>query len=257
MKQIFLSVVIPCYNEKENLERGALDQVKDYLEKQSYSWEVIVVNDESPDGSGEIVKSFCQKTSGFKLLDIKHGGKAVAVYSGIKEAVGEIILFTDMDQSTPINELSKILPKFKEGFDIVIGSRGLERKNFSFFRKLASFIFKNFREILLSSKISDTQAGFKAFKTSVAKELFPLLTIIKNASQAKGWTVSAFDVELLTAAVVRGYKIAEVPIVWEDRDESIAKAKERKGGKFFKESLDMAKEVLRVKCNLILGRYHK
>ncbi|MEK7127311.1 MAG: glycosyltransferase [Patescibacteria group bacterium] len=257
MDKIYLSVVIPCYNEKENLQRGVLDEVRDYLKRQPYTWEVIIVNDESPDGSDDLVQKFCENNSGFRLISIKHGGKAIAVYSGVKETKGEITLFTDMDQSTPIVELAKILPKFNEDFDIVIGSRGLERKNSSLFRKLASFIFRNFREILLSSHVVDTQAGFKAFRTVVAKELFSLLTIIKNTGQANGWTVSAFDVELLTIAEIRGYKIAEVSIVWEDRDESIAKAKERKQGKFIKESIDMAREVIRVKYNMMVGRYKK
>jgi len=86
--------------------------------------------------------------------------------------------------------------------------------------------------------------------------LLPNLAVIKKIS-AKGWTVSAFDVELLTMAQVRGFKIAEVPIIWEDRDESVAKAKERKQGKFIKESIDMAKEVLRVKYNMVMGHYKK
>jgi|SRR3989344_813906 len=258
MSDVYLSVVIPSYNETENLKRGVLNEVRDYLAKQSYSWEVIVIDDESPDEEARnLARIFCEQNSGFKYLQARHSGKAMSIYQGVQIANGEIILFTDMDQSTPISELEKMLPKYNEGYDIVIGSRGIERKNSSSFRKFASFIFRSFRNIVLSSNIVDTQAGFKTLKISVARELFPLLSVVKNSGLAKGWTVGAFDVELLVIASIRGYKIGEIPIAWEDRDESVAKAKERKQGKFVKESLDMAKEVLRVKYNMLMGRYKK
>lgn len=258
MGNMYLSVIIPSYNEKENLQRGVLGEVRDYLKKQGFTWEVIVIDDGTPDlEARELAKSFCEQNKGFRFIQADHGGKAKTVFEGVKAAAGEIILFTDMDQSTPISELAKVLPKFREGYDIVIGSRGLERKNFSVFRQMASSIFRNLRLVVLSSRIVDTQAGFKAFKSSVAKELFPLLTVIKNAGVVNGWTVSAFDVELLTAAEVRGYRIAEVPIEWADRDESVAKATERKQGRYLKESLDMAKEVFMVKYYQLRGAYNR
>jgi dolichyl-phosphate beta-glucosyltransferase len=259
MKEVFLSIVIPSYNETENLRRGVLEEVKNYLSKQKYTWEVIVSDDQSPDAeSQKLAKDFCDHNPGFTFLENPHGGKPLAVWAGIQKANGKLLLFTDMDQSTPISELDKILPYFDQGFDIAIGSRGLERKNFSFFRKLASFLFRSIRRSALLPKIVDTQAGFKCLRTSVAKEVFPMLAVIKAAGkQAKGWTVSSFDVEMLVIAQRRGYKIAEVPIVWEDKDESVAKAKERMGGKFIKESIDMFQEVLRVKINLIRGLYDK
>ncbi len=258
MKDLYLSVVIPSYNETENLQRGVLAEVANYLKRQKYSWEVIVVDDESPDPEArKLAKDFCSANPGFVFIQAKHGGKAMSIYQGVKESKGKIILFTDMDQSAPISELEKLLPKFDEGYDVVIGSRGLERKNFSPLRKLASFIFRNFRNIILASNIVDTQAGFKAFRSEVAKEIFPALSVIKRSGAAQGWTVGAFDVEFLVIARMRGYKIAEVFIKWEDRDESVAKAQERRQGKFIKESVDMAKEVLRVKYNQTMGYYKR
>lgn len=258
MKDIYLSVIIPSYNETENLRRGVLGEVKDFLSKQKYTWEVIVSDDESPDlESKRLAKEFCEQDKGFTFLANKHGGKPMAVWSGIKTAKGNYVLFTDMDQSTPISELDKLLPFFDQGFEVVIGSRGLERKNFSLFRMLASGVFRTFRRALLLSEIVDTQAGFKAMKIEVAKEIFPMLGVLsQSAARVRGWTVTSYDVELLTIAQIKGYKIAEVPIVWEDRDESLAKAKERQQGKFVKESIDMFKEILRVKLNQILGKYN-
>lgn len=255
--KIFLSVVIPSYNETENLRRGVLDEVKDYLSKQQYSWEVIISDDGSPDeDSRKLAKEFCHQNKNFHFLENAHAGKPFAVWSGIKQASGEIILFTDMDQSTPISEVEKLLPSFKLGFDVVIGSRGIERKNFSLLRRLASMIFREIRRSVLLRDIIDTQAGFKATRRSVAQEIFPLLQVIRSDKEkATGWKVTSFDVELLVAAQTRDYKIAEVPVDWEDRDVSIGKS--RGTGKFVAESLDMLSEIFRVKLNDFRGFYKK
>lgn len=257
MDKIFLSVVIPSYNETENLKRGVLEEVKSYLSKQKYSWEVIISDDGSPDQqSRTLARDFCDRNKDFVFLENDHAGKPFAVWSGIKKTRGGIVLFTDMDQSTPIFEVEKMLPLFDQGFDIVIGSRGMERKKFSLFRRLASMIFREFRRSLLLTEIIDTQAGFKAFRTEVAKEIFPLLQVIRsNKSKTSGWKVTSFDVELLVAAETRGYKIAEVPIFWEDRD--VSKGKSRGTGKFVQESVDMVKEIIRVKINDLRGYYGK
>jgi len=246
----FISVVIPCFNEEKNLERGVLDEVRRYLKKQKYHYEVIISDDGSTDKSLNFLEKYCQKNPNFILLKNPHGGKPFAVRAGIKKASGKIVLFTDMDQSTPIKEVEKLLPFFEKNYDVVIGSRGLERKGFSFFRRLASRVFLLFRKALLLKEINDTQCGFKAFKNRVAKDLFSQLLIFKNPAKIKGWRVGAFDVELLFIAQKRGYKIAEVPVFWEDKD--IARGKQRK---FLKESWQMLKEIIRVKINDLRGLY--
>jgi len=250
MNKPYLSVVIPCYNEEKNLKRGVLDEVKKYLKKQSYSWEVIVSDDGSTDKSKEFLEKYCRKNPDFILLKNPHGGKPFAVRAGIKKAKGKLVLFTDMDQSTPIKEVEKLLPFFEKGYEVVVGSRGLERKGFSFFRRLASKIFLLFRKGLLLKEINDTQCGFKAFKNRVAKDLFSQLLIFKNPAKVKGWRVGAFDVELLFIAQKRGYKIAEVSVEWKDKD--VTNEKQRK---FLKESWTMLKEILRVKINDLKGLY--
>jgi len=256
MKEIFLSVIIPSYNETENLKRGVLDEVKSYLSQQKYFWEVIISDDGSPDQEARsLARNFCNRNESFVFLENDHAGKPFAVWSGIKKAAGKIVLFTDMDQSTPISEVEKMLPIFDKGFDIVIGSRGVERKKFSLLRRLASMIFRELRRSLLLTEIIDTQAGFKAFRVEVAKEIFPLLQVIRSDKSASGWKVTSFDVELLVAAERRGYKIAEVPIFWEDRD--VSKGKSRGTGKFVQESLDMLSEIFRVKLNDLRGFYNK
>ncbi|MBI3559266.1 glycosyltransferase [Candidatus Gottesmanbacteria bacterium] len=253
---MFLSVVIPSYNETENLKRGVLGEVRNYLSQQKYLWEVIISDDGSPDQQSKtLARDFCDRNQNFIFLENNHAGKPFAVWSGIKKAAGKIVLFTDMDQSTPISEIEKMLPLFEKNFDVVIGSRGVERKKFSLFRRLASMIFREFRRSLLLAEIIDTQAGFKAFRTEVAKEIFPLLQVIRSDKSASGWKVTSFDVELLVAAERRGYKIAEVSIFWEDRD--VSQGKSRGTRKFIQESLDMLSEIFRVKLNDLRGFYNK
>ncbi|MBM3205645.1 glycosyltransferase [Candidatus Shapirobacteria bacterium] len=244
----FLSVIIPCYNEEKNLKRGVLDEVDKYLQKQKWPSEVIISDDESTDNSRELVQKYLKTHSRFKLLENKHAGKPFAVRAGIEKAQGEVVLFTDMDQSAPLKEFDKLLPFFQKGFEVVIGSRGQKREGFSLVRLIGSNVFRLIRQQLLLKKIVDTQCGFKAFKNKMAKDLFLSLLIFKEKQKTKGWKVGAFDVELLFIAQKRGYKIAEVEINWEDKD--IGKQK-----KYFKESKEMLQEIIRVKLNDLQGRY--
>lgn len=246
----FLSVVIPCFNEEKNLKRGVLDEVENFLRNQKYQSEVIISDDGSTDGSIKFIKEYIRRHPRFKLLENRHAGKPFAVRAGVEKAKGRIVLFTDMDQSTPISEFDKLLPFFEKGFEVVIGSRGQSREGFSFLRVLASRVFRLIRQQLLLKNIVDTQCGFKAFKNEVAKDLFSRLLIFKEARETKGWRVGAFDVELLFIAQKKGYKIAEVVVAWCDKD--IAQGKQRK---FFKESKEMLKEILRVKLNDLRGKY--
>lgn len=248
----YLSAIIPCYNEEANLTKGALDQVASYLDKQKYTYEVIISDDGSTDRSVELVKAFSKTHPHFRLVENKHGGKPFAVKSGLEQAKGEVVLFADMDQSTPVSEFGKLLPFFKKDYSAVIGSRGRKRAGFSLLRLVASNVFMLVRKSLVLRNIADTQCGFKAFERKVALELFNQLQVFKEKGQVKGWRVSAYDVELLFIARKRGYKIAEVVVKWHDED--ISKGKERK---FIKESKEMFKEILRVRFNDLRGLYNK
>lgn len=246
-----VSIVIPCYNEAENLSSGVLNEVDTYLKTVDYDWEVVISDDEATDGSREIVEKFVKNHAKFIFLKNKHGGKAKAVWEGIQKASGSIVLFTDMDQSTPLKEVEKLLPWYDKGCDVVFGSRGMERENFPWYRKVMSAGFRLFRQIFLLRGVSDTQCGFKSFRKEVAMKIFPMLEAIAATKQAKGWSVSAFDVELLFLAEKFGYKLKEVEVNWKDRDVSTGKAKD-----FVKESKDMVKQILRVKLNDLQGKYN-
>lgn len=247
-----ISIVIPHYNEENNLQKGVLKEINNYLKAQKFPWEVIIVDDESTDNSFNLAKEFIERHPKFKLTKIKHGGKAIALNAGIKEAKGNVILITDMDQSTPLKEMGKSLPYFEQDFDIVIGSRRIKRKGFSLFRKLASSIFRITRKALVLRQIDDTQCGFKAFKTECIKFLFPKLESVKTVKKVRGWHVTAFDVELLFMAKQLGYKIKEIPVEWSDRDESTTKNR-----RFTRESIDMAKQIVNVRLQWLSGKYRR
>ena len=250
MNKIFLSVVIPSYNERANLQKGDLDKVEHYLSKQKYTWEVIVVDDGSTDGSVEFVEKFVKDNPKFNLIKNNHTGKAGAVTKGVLSSNAEFILFTDMDQATPIEEIGKLLPFLQKGYDVVIGSRNSKRKGAPWTRLVMARGMMVLRTILVGiSGISDTQCGFKVFRNTVAKKLFKKVFDINNGfKEISGSKVSAgFDVELLYLAQKMGYKIKEVPVNWlyvETRRVSP-----------LKDSIDGLFDLFKIKMNSIKGIY--
>lgn len=216
MAKPFLSVVIPSYNELANLQKGTLDKVKRYLDGQDYSYEVIVVDDGSTDGSREFVKKFSTGSPTIQLIENNHTGKAGAVTAGMLHAKGKYVLFTDMDQATPIEELENVVPFLKKGYDVVIGSRN-ERKGAPVSRKFMSQANITLRKIIVGlPSINDTQCGFKIFSYEAAQNIFTKIKKIhKGFKTIKGSAVTAgFDLELLLLAENNGYKIKEVPVRW-------------------------------------------
>jgi len=217
MNKVFLSVVIPSYDEMANLQKGVLDKVEHFLSKKQISYEVIIVDDGSTDGSVDFVKNFSLTNPNFKLIENSHLGKAGAVTTGVLSSKGDYVLFSDMDQATPIEEINKLLPYFDEGYDVVIGSRKSQRKGSPWTRKLMAKGMVFLRTFLIGIHgISDTQCGFKMFKKDTAQKLFKIINKLhKNFDAISGSNVSAgFDVELLFIAENLGYKIKEVPVNW-------------------------------------------
>lgn len=217
MGKIFLSVVIPSFDEMANLQKGVLDKVEHFLSKKDYSYEVIIVDDGSTDGSIEFVKKFSLSNPKFRIIENPHLGKAGAVTAGVLNSKGDYVLFSDMDQATPIEEIDKLLPYFDQGFDILIGSRKSQRKGSPWTRKLMARGMIFLRTFLIGIKgISDTQCGFKMFRREVAQKIFKKINTLHNSfKKVSGSNVSAgFDVELLFIAGNLGYKIKEVPVDW-------------------------------------------
>lgn len=210
----YLSVVIPAYNEEENYRKGALDQVLSYLAQQKYLWELVIVDDGSTDATNELVHQFAQGKSNVRVVDNPHQGKALAVITGALIASGEIILFLDMDQATPISESEKLLAAIDDGCDIVIGSRA-GRKGAPLFRQILAYGQVILRAIILRLPYKDTQCGFKAFKHQAAERIFQIMKTLRPNRTLTGPAVDpGFDVELLYLGRKLGDKICEVPVSW-------------------------------------------
>jgi glycosyltransferase involved in cell wall biosynthesis len=205
-----VTVLIPNYNEIENVKRGVLQDIVSYLNKQSYTSEIIISDDGSTDSSVLLIKEFASTHPQVRIIYNQHAGKPYALRSGIREAKGQYILLTDMDQSTPILELGKLLPWTAKGFDVVIGSRGARRTDSTPFRQLASIIFLVVRRMILLPEIHDTQCGFKLIETKLAGRIFSKMRLFGRVNNAVGWKVTAYDVELLHIAKILGAKIKEV-----------------------------------------------
>lgn len=248
MNNAKLSVIIPQYNELSNLKKGLLHEAFVTLDKLSINYEVIVVDDGSTDESLEYLKQNYSNKYFLKIIGAKHGGKPSAIMHGLNASTGDYVLFSDMDQSTPMKELNKLLP-FLGQYQAIIGSRGGKRNSASFVRKIAGLIFSTFRRIFILRSIDDTQCGFKLFDASILKKVYPKLNALESIS-ISGWSVSAFDVELLYLIQKEGGRIKEVKVDWKDED--ISDTKKRK---FFKESLDMFKQVIMVVGREITGKY--
>ncbi len=246
----YLSVVIPAYNEVPNLKRGVLDSVVSYLKQQSYTWEVLVVDDGSTDDTSGFVKKFIKQNKGFSLHQEPHRGKAGTVIAGMLKAQGEIILFTDMDQATPIDQLEKLLPKFNTGYDIAIGSRK-GRKGAGVLRLIMAYGFSVLRLVILRLPYKDTQCGFKAFTSKATQEIFKSLRVFQENQSAVGSAVTAgFDLEVLYIARKRGYKVAEVPVEWSDVGD-----RGKHGVNPLKDSWQGFRDLMRVRVNALMGKY--
>lgn len=244
---IKLSVVIPAYNEAQNLKKGVLNEVWEYLETKDFEYEVLIVDDGSKDQTVELVKEQIKSKKNFRLIENPHGGKAITVMTGLLQSKGEIDLFTDMDQATPIQEIEKLLPEFKKGFDIVIGSRA-GRKGAPLVRKLAAWGFSILRGIILGLPFSDTQCGFKTFNRKSIETIFPKIKDEWGVVHFKGGAVNAgFDVEVLYIAKKLGFKIEEVPVEWKYVDTERVQV--------IKDAAAAIYDMLRIRWNDLRGKY--
>jgi len=204
-----LSVVIPAYNERERLKRFVPSIVK-FLQSKGWPFEIIVVNDGSRDDTAAVARALSVEFPMLRLIDLNpNRGKGGAVKAGMLDARGEFVLFTDADQSTPITEVEKLLPKLeREGFGMAIGSRAVPgavvEQPQVWYRALAGKLFGVGTKLFCIRGLYDTQCGFKAMKREVAQKVFPQVT--SNSA--------IFDIEMLLVATREGYRIAEIPVSW-------------------------------------------
>ena len=210
---MYLSVIIPCYNEEKRIG-NTLKAIRDYLSKKDFQSEIIVVENGSEDKTEEVVKNLEQQIPNLKLIKRHDFGKGFAVKEGMLEASGQFRLFTDADNSTDIKQADLLLKALNEDNDVAIGSRKIYGAQISnpqpFHRVFLGNIFQLLVSLIFPIGIKDTQNGFKMFNKKATKLIF---------TQQKDF-YWAFDVEILALAQKMGLKIKEVPIIWNDNEKS-------------------------------------
>ncbi|KKS44171.1 hypothetical protein A2567_02705 [Candidatus Azambacteria bacterium RIFOXYD1_FULL_42_11] len=210
-----LSVIIPAYNE-ENEIKATLEAIYNYFSKQNYSWEAIIVSDGSSDRTVEAVSEFISNKPEFSAIaNTKNNGKGYVVRQGMIQAQGDYRLFTDADNSTSIEQIENFWPHFDEGYDIVIGSIEVPGSKIyehaQWYRRLLGKYSKYLIRIVAGLwSIHDTQRGFKCFSAKAAGDIFSKTKIDRFG----------FDIEVLALAKKTGYKIKEVPVVWNNPGDS-------------------------------------
>ncbi|MDA1317493.1 MAG: glycosyltransferase, partial [bacterium] len=212
-----ISLIIPCYNEEVNIQKGVLDMIGNFTKNDKRFLEVIIVDDGSTDESIGIVEDkYLSMFKKFRLVKNKHLGKAFAVIKGIQEAKGDYTMFSDIDLATPIEESEKLIIEATRGYDIVIGSRSGDRKGAPLTRKIMALGMIFIRHYIIGLRgVYDTQCGFKLFKTIKAQNIISNLQVFKDREETSGSSVSAgFDLEFLYLGHILKYSIKEVPVIW-------------------------------------------
>jgi glycosyltransferase involved in cell wall biosynthesis len=245
-----ISLIIPCYNEEANIQKGVLDKIGNFTKNDDRFVEVIISDDGSTDKTKKIIKEkYLSLFPKFSLLENPHQGKAYAIISAIKKAKGDYVIFSDIDLATPIDEAEKLIIEADKGYPIVIGSRKSKREGAPLLRQIMAKGFIIIRNILIGLHgIKDTQCGFKLFKKDEALKIINNLKVFHEKKKAKGSSVSAgFDLEFLFLAQKYRFKIKEVPVIW--------RHVETKNVNFIKDSIETLIDILKIKINEIKGKY--
>ena len=234
--------MIPAYNESARLG-ATLEKVLAYVHAQGWNAEVIVVNDGSRDNTADIIRSFAAKDPALRLVENPgNRGKGYSVRNGMLNARGRIVLFSDADLSSPIEEARKLFQALDEGADIAIGSRWLRAETQTqrqpLHRQLFGRIYNLILRLTLGLQFADTQCGFKAFKQRAVQAIFPLQKIER-------W---GFDPEILFLAQKFKFKVKEIPVAWG-----------HSGGTRINPLVDgsrMVMEMLRIRWYDLTGKYN-
>jgi len=235
MTEPSLSVVVPALNEEDRLPR-TLERIGSHLGRRRERYELVVVDDGSRDRTAERA----QAAGATVLRNETNRGKGYAVRRGMLAARGARRLMTDADLSTPIEELDRLCARMDEGHDVVIGSRARPGARIEvrqpWYRESMGRLFNLFVRALVVPGVTDTQCGFKLFSAAAARDVF-------SSARLDGFS---FDVEVLFLARRKGYRIAEVPVVW--RNDAASRVSLVRGFLAFP-------DLLRIRANAWSGRY--
>lgn len=235
----FLSIVIPAHNEEKRLP-PSLEKIQQFLSQQSYTAEVVIVENGSHDRTLDVARSFVPAMPYLRVLREEARGKGLAVRRGMLEAAGQYRFICDADLSMPIEQVNRFLPPAQSNPEVVIGSReiaGSVRYNEPAYRHLIGRVFNSMVRWLALPGLQDTQCGFKCFRADAANQVFDRLTL----------TGMSFDVEALFIARRLGYHISEVAIDWYfDPDSRV---------RLVNDSLGMFFDLLAIRRNAREGQY--
>lgn len=239
MSKPFLSIVIPAHNEEQRL-RPSLEKIDSFLKEQSYTSEVIVIENGSTDATLSVAYAAVEEMPGLKVLQVEGRGKGLAVKHGMLAALGEYRFMCDADLSMPIEQVNRFLPPQLGSVDIAIGSReipGAHRYEEPAYRHFIGRIFNTLVRWLVLPGLQDTQCGFKCFSAKVVEDVFPMQTL----------GGMSFDAEVLFIARKRGYVIQEIPIDWIFNPDSRVR--------LIQDSLKMAFDLLAIRRRSKRGIY--
>lgn len=239
--EIYLTIVVPAYKEESRIHI-ILEAIGKYAKSKDFVTETIVVVDASPDDTAGVAKSYIDKIPNLTVLEgTVNKGKGGAVKEGIIAAKGKYVLFADADNSTPIEQVDKLL-HYVNKYEVIIGSRygagGKLSIPQSFIRIFGSRALNFVIQTFAIWGIKDTQCGFKLFETEAAKKIFDRVTI----------TNFSFDIELLAIARRLGYQIREVGITWYDNPHSTVSP--------LRDGLQMVKDSWQIRKNAVAGKYN-
>jgi glycosyltransferase involved in cell wall biosynthesis len=236
-----LSIVIPAYNEGARIV-ATLERVMACVAERGWDAEVLVIDDGSQDATPEIVKQWMQRHPRLHLIqNVGNRGKGFSVRNGLLQAAGEVVMFTDADLSSPMEEAELLMAAIADGADVAIGSRWLDKTRQTIhqplYRRFFGRCFNWVTRTVMGLPFKDTQCGFKAFKREAAQVIFRLQRIER-------W---GFDPEILFIARKLGYRIVEVPVTW-GHDE-------RSRMSYLKDGMKMLEEMAVIRGNSLVGRY--
>lgn len=242
MKPATYSIILPAYNEGERLA-ASLEKILAYAAQRGWNAEILVVNDGSTDNTADIVRNLALTYPIVRLLENPgNRGKGYSVRNGMVHANGDILLFSDADLSSPIEEADKLFAAIFSGADISIGSRwidpDLQVRRQPLHRQFLGRIFNFVLQAMLGLRWKDTQCGFKAFRRDAAGAVFSLQRI-------EGW---GFDPEILYLAEKMDLKVKEVPVAWAHREGTRINP--------FRDGVLMFGELIKIRWNAMRGRYN-